>query len=321
MKIVSETSLEDLKFNEYGLAPVVVQDYVTREVLMFAYANKEAITKTAETGFAHFWSRSRKKLWLKGETSGNLLEIAEVRIDCDYDTILYIVEPYGPTCHTGMKSCFHNKFRNTCMVENKYEQEVVSEIISYYEKAKIIKRKWVKDPTKRTYEFILNGITEHVPPPNPRVITWIANKINSITSDDIDKVVVPESLGIPIGTLVSQIKGKPMTIVRKRPFYSDEYLLEKVKYASGYEKGVYYIYGVKKNDNILIIDDTISTGGTLEALLESFIKNGVRVVDVACIMDKVFYHGSEKIESKFGIKVKSLIKVDKTMNVIKCTLV
>ncbi len=99
----------DLKFDENGLIPVVVQDVETKEVLMLAYANEEALKKTFETGYAHYWSRSRKKLWMKGETSGNVQQIVEVRVDCDRDTVLYIVRQNGVACHTGNYSCFFTK--------------------------------------------------------------------------------------------------------------------------------------------------------------------------------------------------------------------
>ena len=98
-----------LKFNEDGLIPVVVQDAKTKEVLMLAYANEEALRKTFETGFAHYFSRSRKKLWMKGEESGNVQKVIEVRVDCDEDALLYIVEQKGVACHTGNYSCFFRK--------------------------------------------------------------------------------------------------------------------------------------------------------------------------------------------------------------------
>jgi len=100
-----------IKFDERGLVPVVVQDAKTKEVLMLAYANEEALRKTFETGYAHYWSRSRKKLWMKGETSGNVQKVVEVRIDCDNDAILYVVEQKGVACHTGNYSCFYRRLR------------------------------------------------------------------------------------------------------------------------------------------------------------------------------------------------------------------
>jgi len=101
-----------LRFDEKGLIPVVAQDVDSKEVLMLAYANEEAIKKTLETGFAHYWSRSRKKLWMKGETSGNVQEVIEVRVDCDCDAILYIVRQRGVACHTGNYSCFFRRIEN-----------------------------------------------------------------------------------------------------------------------------------------------------------------------------------------------------------------
>jgi phosphoribosyl-AMP cyclohydrolase len=93
-----------------GLIPVVTQDAETKAMLMLAYANKEALEKTLSTGFAHYWSRSRGKLWKKGETSGHTQKIVRVVADCDYDALLYIVEQKGPACHTGEATCFHHEF-------------------------------------------------------------------------------------------------------------------------------------------------------------------------------------------------------------------
>jgi phosphoribosyl-AMP cyclohydrolase len=102
--------LEKLDFNKAnGLIPVVVQDAKTKETLMLAYANREAVDKTLKTGFATYWSRSRGKLWVKGETSGHTQKIQSVTADCDFDALLYLVEQKGVVCHTGAATCFHNK--------------------------------------------------------------------------------------------------------------------------------------------------------------------------------------------------------------------
>jgi len=97
---------EGLVFDATGLLPVVAQDRASGDVLMVAWANAEALAKTAETGLAHFWSRRRQALWKKGETSGNELRVVEARADCDRDTLLLVVEPAGPACHTGARTCF-----------------------------------------------------------------------------------------------------------------------------------------------------------------------------------------------------------------------
>ncbi|MHB1869031.1 MAG: phosphoribosyl-AMP cyclohydrolase [Nitrososphaerales archaeon] len=89
-----------------GLIPVIVQDERTKDILMLAYANKEALTLSFTTGVAHYWSRSRASMWKKGETSGNIQKIKRIDTDCDQDTILYVVEQNGVACHTGDWSCF-----------------------------------------------------------------------------------------------------------------------------------------------------------------------------------------------------------------------
>jgi phosphoribosyl-AMP cyclohydrolase len=97
---------DGIRFDERGLVPAVVQDASTGEVLMLAYADKEALRRTLETGTTWFWSRSRAEYWNKGATSGNVQRVVEVRYDCDADAVLYRVDPVGPACHTGERSCF-----------------------------------------------------------------------------------------------------------------------------------------------------------------------------------------------------------------------
>ncbi|MBA3473803.1 MAG: bifunctional phosphoribosyl-AMP cyclohydrolase/phosphoribosyl-ATP diphosphatase HisIE [Rubrobacter sp.] len=96
----------EIRYDEKGLVPVVAQDASTGEVLMLAYASREAVEKTLSSGEAHYYSRSREEIWRKGETSGNTQKVVEVRLDCDGDALLYRVEPAGPACHTGERSCF-----------------------------------------------------------------------------------------------------------------------------------------------------------------------------------------------------------------------
>ncbi len=106
-------SLKKIKFDENGLIPAIAQDYKTGEVLMIAYMNKEALLKTLKTKKVHYYSRSRKKLWLKGEQSGNIQKVKEIYIDCDNDALLIKIEQKGgAACHTGFKSCFFTKILN-----------------------------------------------------------------------------------------------------------------------------------------------------------------------------------------------------------------
>ena len=99
--------MEEIKFDASGLIPAIVQDAETKDVLMLAYMNKESLQLTLEKGETVFWSRSRKELWHKGETSGNVQQVVEIRVDCDQDTLLVFVHPAGPACHTGNQTCFY----------------------------------------------------------------------------------------------------------------------------------------------------------------------------------------------------------------------
>ena len=104
-----QKSIDDIDFEKSGgLIPIIVQDATTKDVLTLAYSNKESLELTKKTGNSWFWSRSRNKLWMKGEESGNTQKVKEILVDCDSDAIIYLVELSGPACHTGERVCFHN---------------------------------------------------------------------------------------------------------------------------------------------------------------------------------------------------------------------
>lgn len=98
--------LDEVQFGPDGLVPVVAQDRLSGDILMLAWATRDALQRTRETGRAHYWSRSRQALWVKGETSGHTQQVREIRLDCDRDTVLYRVSQEGPACHTGTRTCF-----------------------------------------------------------------------------------------------------------------------------------------------------------------------------------------------------------------------
>jgi phosphoribosyl-ATP pyrophosphohydrolase/phosphoribosyl-AMP cyclohydrolase len=102
--------LDQVKYDEKGLAAVIVQDFQNGQVLMFAYANREALEKTIETGRTHFWSRSRGQLWMKGEESGNVQDVKGIYFDCDRDAVLVLVDQKGVACHTGQRTCFFTPY-------------------------------------------------------------------------------------------------------------------------------------------------------------------------------------------------------------------
>lgn len=103
---------DQIKYDSQGLVPVIIQDWQNSEVLMVAYMNRESLKTTLETGKTHFWSRSRQKYWMKGESSGHTQQVREVFIDCDADCVLMKVEQIVAACHTGYRSCFYRKWEN-----------------------------------------------------------------------------------------------------------------------------------------------------------------------------------------------------------------
>jgi phosphoribosyl-AMP cyclohydrolase/phosphoribosyl-ATP pyrophosphohydrolase/phosphoribosyl-AMP cyclohydrolase len=109
---MKEELLSEIKYDANGLVPAIVQDIVTKDVLMMAWMNAESLRLTLEKSEAVFWSRSRQEIWHKGATSGNVQKVVEIRVDCDADTLLVLVEPAGPACHTGERTCF---YRNMTM--------------------------------------------------------------------------------------------------------------------------------------------------------------------------------------------------------------
>jgi len=104
--------LSEIKYDANGLIPAIVQDANTNEVLMLAYMNAESLQLTLSTGETYFWSRSRQELWHKGATSGNIQRVVNIRVDCDADTLLVLVNPAGVACHTGERTCFYRTVEN-----------------------------------------------------------------------------------------------------------------------------------------------------------------------------------------------------------------
>jgi phosphoribosyl-AMP cyclohydrolase len=116
--------MPELKYVE-GLIPVIVQDSGSREILMMAYANEEAVRLSEETGYAHYYSRSRKKLWRKGEESGHFQRVVKILIDCDGDCLIYLVEQQGAPCHTGYNSCFYRALDGSIVGTKVFDPEKV----------------------------------------------------------------------------------------------------------------------------------------------------------------------------------------------------
>jgi phosphoribosyl-ATP pyrophosphohydrolase/phosphoribosyl-AMP cyclohydrolase len=126
---MAQPANDEFKFNEQGLLPAVIQDWLDGTVLMLGYMNQDAIGRTLATKSVHFWSRSRNKLWEKGETSGHKLLVKELFIDCDRDTILVKAQPIGPTCHTGERACFFSKLDGQGVPANEKSSEAFGGIL------------------------------------------------------------------------------------------------------------------------------------------------------------------------------------------------
>ncbi|HHX23845.1 MAG: bifunctional phosphoribosyl-AMP cyclohydrolase/phosphoribosyl-ATP diphosphatase HisIE [Tepidanaerobacteraceae bacterium] len=156
--------LDNINYDEKGLVPAVIQDVKTKEVLMVAYMNKEALEKTIETKTAWFYSRKRKRLWQKGETSGNLLLVDKILYDCDKDTLLLKVNPKGPTCHTGNKSCFYRELIQESTTDNSSDsvdgQGDLTQIID--ELIEIIDSRFTEKPEGSYIVKLYNGGKEKI---------------------------------------------------------------------------------------------------------------------------------------------------------------
>lgn len=121
----TESDQIELSFDEQGLIPVIAQDRETKDILMLAYATREAVDLTQKSGYAHYYSRSRKKIWKKGEESGNLQKVYEIRVDCDADTLIYIVSQQCAACHTGHWTCFYRTISGKIIADRLFEPDKV----------------------------------------------------------------------------------------------------------------------------------------------------------------------------------------------------
>ncbi|MCE4613506.1 MAG: hypothetical protein F7C07_06715 [Desulfurococcales archaeon] len=270
-----------------GLVPVVVIDAATMQPLMLAYTNREALERTLETGYAHFYSRSRSTIWLKGATSGSRIRVLRVEHDCDSDSLVYYGIPEGPVCHTGSYSCFSRPLHDSVL------ETLWSLVVEAFEKAVLYRRPGVGGLAR--YLYVVNPLTDNIPPPHPLLQSLVSMFLASHVKERVDKVVSLEALGLPIASLVAQRLGAPLAIVRKR-----KYPVKGLEspYSSGYEAGTHYIYGVEAGEKVAVVDDAVSTGGAMISVIEAMQKNGIDVARVLSTIAKPQYGGLEKLRSK-----------------------
>ncbi|GAQ24494.1 bifunctional phosphoribosyl-AMP cyclohydrolase/phosphoribosyl-ATP diphosphatase HisIE [Tepidanaerobacter syntrophicus] len=152
----------DIKYGENGLVPAIVQDYKTKEVLMLAYMNEESLMKTLETGTAWFYSRKRKSLWQKGETSGNFLYVKSIFYDCDEDALLLKVDAAGPACHTGNVSCFYRSLKDAKEAEETEEENSSGTLEFLDELAEIIDSRFSEKPEASYVAKLYKGGRERI---------------------------------------------------------------------------------------------------------------------------------------------------------------
>lgn len=204
--------ISSIKFDKNGLVPAIAQDYLTGDILMMAYMNKDALEKTLSTGRAHYFSRSRNKLWLKGETSGNFQEIKAIYYDCDEDTILLKINQIGAACHTGERSCFFRRL-------DKGEQEPASLTI-LSELFETIKQRKVASPEKSyvasLYAKGLDKILEKVKEESSELIdTAKSGKKQEVIHETADLLfhafVLLEQKDISLQEILSELKRRSGT--------------------------------------------------------------------------------------------------------------
>jgi phosphoribosyl-ATP pyrophosphohydrolase/phosphoribosyl-AMP cyclohydrolase len=177
-------NLESVKYNNDGLIPAIIQDAVSGEVLMMAYMNEESLRLSLETGRTHFWSRSRQKLWMKGETSGHIQEIKEIYLDCDMDALLIKVMQREAACHTGRYSCFFNKISENCdSIETVSEDRSASNDVTTRDNGEVNNNVATSDNKaailKELYEVVIDRRT------NPREGSYT----NYLFDKGIDKIL------------------------------------------------------------------------------------------------------------------------------------
>ena len=137
---MNQAQIDQLKFDQQGLLPAVVQDWLDGTVLMLGYMNQEALARTVATRTVHFWSRSRNKLWEKGESSGHKLHVKALFVDCDQDTVLVKAQPIGPTCHTGERACFFSRLDEQGLVTEEKTQDAAGGILESVLRTILVRR-------------------------------------------------------------------------------------------------------------------------------------------------------------------------------------
>jgi phosphoribosyl-ATP pyrophosphohydrolase/phosphoribosyl-AMP cyclohydrolase len=206
------TLLATVAFDAAGLVPVIAQEAATGQVRMFAWANREALEKTLATKQAHFWSRSRGKLWRKGEESGNTLAVRALRVDCDGDVVLYSVEPEGPSCHTGATSCFFRAGANDSLVVDDGPPDPPAVVLTRV--AAVIAKRRKEHPEK---SYVVSLLDKGIPKINEKIAEEARELVEALPAGDaahtareaadlIFHVLVGlEAAGVPVNSVFDEL--------------------------------------------------------------------------------------------------------------------
>jgi phosphoribosyl-ATP pyrophosphohydrolase/phosphoribosyl-AMP cyclohydrolase len=213
-------SIAAIRFDEDGLVPCVVQDWATGEVLTLAYMNEEALRRTLETGEVHFFSRSRQALWHKGETSGNVQRVRQLRYDCDGDALVALVDPAGPACHTGQRSCFYRDLGGTADPSVDAPPADGEPLPAAHEAPSVLERTLLERRERRPDGSYTVELLED-PPRIGEKVREEAGEVAAAAAEESDERVAAEaadvlyhlqvlllSRGVPIGDVLEALNGR-----------------------------------------------------------------------------------------------------------------
>ena len=284
----AEEVLSQLKFkrrlSEEDLIVAIAQDWASGEVLMQAYMNREAALQTLSTGRATYWSTSRRQLWVKGETSGAFQELRGFRIDCDGDAVVLLVEPKGPSCHTGLHSCFDTYERFD--IEGMKRRLVQS----IKKRALVFGDFTLTSGKKSTYYLDVKKLIT-----NPPDLALISLLIAHRFGEGVDVVAGPELGAVPIVVSVASRLRLPFVMLRRG---------ERTHGTGRRIEGQ-----LSKGQKILLIDDVATSGGSLVGSVQAIQDEGAQVAVVTCVVDR--QEGArEKLEEKYGLELSPLVTAD-----------
>ncbi len=271
------------KLDGVNLIVAVARDWITGEPLMQAFMNQEAVIQTLTTGQTTYWSTSREELWTKGKTSGNTQRLRGFRIDCDGDAILLDVEPAGPACHTGLRSCF-DTYKRVDIREMKEELAgaIRNEALSLGEFP-------LTSGKKSSYYLDVKTITS-----NPKYLRLISRLISIYFGDQVDCVAGPELGAIPIVVSVALENGIPYAMIRKR---------DRTHGTRREIEG-----SIPSEAHTLVIDDVATSGGSLIKAIQAVEEMGGNASQVTCVVDRL-EGAQDNIRKEFGISLEPLLTI------------